>query len=1595
MAKAIQKKISVALNNKKRRGHDTAQAANWQGALENTPFYALIPSPESLGLDLEDTEVTQSEKLQDVFTRIIDTLKRHFFNQEKNKIKLKSTLTTLTHETQHLTDDNQVTEIINQHYNNNIVLLSSLYINTQIPLAILFSKLTISVLSRMIKNKLGFSENQTDSNNIYNIIQEITTLAPDFERDCKLWFHQQISEFQSNKLLSATTTLDTQDNTLLSDTLMEVSQEIDEESINELLFEELNNKNTPFSKVLIDNYATSSAVKSLSDNGFSKKAIRKSYRDLHNLISKSIEIDNVGSNNRLHQFCVEVINHYIESNDSPATLTASEVANLCKRQFIAQKSIIALCHELNNQRDNIQAFLNELALMPETSEIKDISSFFNKKLEPPIYNKIAKTLKRITDTEQYGSYKFFSINIIQYIKMLFTIPVYESAILTKILLKNGSIARPLSIQDLTHIKAWVKKLDKHSYNKSIKRECSYLLHTFTFAEELAKQLHKVHALCKADLSSIATYLINPLGNEEYADLIRISNAETIASEPLNELLNESNLNQIYIDLMSYQEQLRLLGQLRIDSILMPEDSSYQFKIEDTYQTINNIYAKLYVIIDLIAVASVIPSDNENDDLKYIIEETHNHLNEVNESFVYLSNIAHEFGYKKINPADIFILRITRGDFFFAKDREILSNASIAMLYSLSPVTLFDGLIEKFEGYSTEQKNECLLFIENYLSYDTQQMLFSAVNPEKSDFYNKLITLQKFAEKYSISTDRISALIKYNIDKKKQRFESRIEAIQNNQLSKLELIRRINTISKKLDLTSYNFSKLDEYILEITHIINSDNFSDFTQTEQSHLLKTFNHLSEQCSVLPYYKTSFDKLRKNLNYVLLKSPNKTSLFAKIMPKETVKLKANLLEIISNTVENENNIAFYNKMIVRFVKSIESEFANLFVQIDLSELRDLNWTLDEQRRADNLEPNAPHIVAYHQHFELATHFIKFIILYHVDAQRQPKPYSNIGQVKKIYQFIEKALIQALESKSVTTALIIYKALQSKSIKRLKLSSTSAESIYTQYFNKTTGAQLKVAELFREESVLPLLSFIQQKLLFSYKKSYGSQFERLSSLGLSLKYFINKKESIKQIAYPQEQFFLQMNKFLQSLHVLDQNMKIDNPKVQLLLTQTSNNVKPDTTFRINLHDLKSITDLVKYLTLCRTRMMFYQIKSDNPDKAVSEWLENVIKSDEKLLYFSDYIECLFLLNDINQSAKRSYKRFNTDLVFGLTLYHKRISRILQSEDEATRKNLDSFFSQYNKMKRLRDLKETSEGSFGIFSASSKEKDLLEKLDDLYTLFIKQQERFDKQRSQAAYTQLLEDVLSGNATKSPLALPTEHSVQKLTAIETLLPDNEYDIPSAEPEHPDRIGINRTMSFTAKEQGSVLDLFNTDELKAQFLASFPWAKQIDSVAKLNKTTFTDSTNLLGTPKIFSPALQLAVMRFVLIGMDSLGKIAGYSGDLTIQNFDRISDIINQLKWLSAELQSSKVNESQLLEQVEAVIREMGFRNQEYYEMQQLYNPPFMVEDNPNMNGFCHLNEHLAYQLSGADYESTFLAPAIPASTYIEQISQVLANNENT
>jgi|GEM_PF-4549997 len=1596
MAKKIQKKISAALNHKKKREQYAPENTikEWQTVLNNSPFASIIPSLQSLDIENVPYENATPQILQELFLTIITKLKNNYFNQEHNRNKLAhhinmiSDLLNTSHEQMH-------NKIIGQYFNMNEIVITLLFINNQMALAVKFSKLMINVINRQIKDTMGFANNIVDNDNILKQLNDLTELCPELSRTSSEWFQDEIR----NHFLTSNFLTDTLTNLQLHDfpeppldLVDNYSRTYSDEDFNNDLTNALSSVGSTFDNALLSHAAQTKPIQNLTSNTLKQNNIRKAYRKMHNLIARNLVISDSMINKRLHQFIVEAINHALLEQGQFMT---HHVNRICKRYVKEQVNVIALSKAIKNQRIAIKSFLTELDKLPKSNETEILASFLNKKVQSTLYFKIRNALNKVVQENRYLSYKSYTINVIQYMKILLTQPVYESGMLVQLKFDNPDIILPFSIELLSEIKKHVIRVNKYSSKKSIKRECSYLLHTLIFDEELSQQLQKIQALHNADFTPVISKILMPYDNQELLNLARDVNNSTLASPQLDELLKSESLSSMNFELIKYEQYVRALGKLHLAAIQHPEDDDLRKRIDEIYKNINDSFSKLQVIIDLIAITQMIPEESMSQGVAEVIGNIKEDLDEISLSFVKLNNVALEFAHKNVDPKDIFLRRIIRGDFFHIKDQALLENAAMAMLNSVPPIALLDGIIQQFEKYNPEQQQACLTFYENYIASDNSQMLFSAVNPKESAFYKKLEQFINLVNNAGLSTHHLTKLSEKNIAASILRFNGSLKALQENISTKEQLIRRINTICDKINRNVFNLTKLDEYLEEILNIINAENFSNFTSLEQSKLLTVFNQLKEESSNLSFHKGAFEKVRKNLNVALVKKSAIQPPSNEVFSQKKLVNQSSILEVIKNTVEDDSNIAFYDKIVIKFINSIEAEFANLFTQIDLNELRDLNWTLDSQREIEELNPNAPHVKEYHENLELASQFTSLLILYHIDSNQVPKQHHDLQQVKQYYQFVEKALVQALEMKALTTAYILYKTVQSNPIKRLGLASSMAESTYLSYLSKSKEAQVKISDLLRDKGALPLLPFILQKLIFAYKKQYGSQFEKLGGVGRVLTYFVNKKEHIKSIGYPQDKVLPEMRLFLIRLNVFSaENSKLDNFKIQRLLLETSNNIKPDVSTKYAISDFKSVGGLVKHLKVCRSRSIDYQFKMLNPEKELFDWVLASIKADTKFIQFSDSIEALFLMNEINYSQKRNYKRFNSDLILILTYYQNQIARILQLKDDKNKSNLELFFSQFNKLKRIRDIKESEKGTFELFSQLQTQKQLIQKIDNQYTFYIRMLEQLEKHRSQTAYSQLLEDVLSGNAKKS-MTLPTERETYRQANNQNLLPDNEYDIPSAEPEHPDRIGINRTMSFSPNEQASVLALFNTDELKAEFLNAFPWAVHIDNLDKLNKMQFNPSVNLLGTPRLFALELQLATIKFVLIAMDSLGKVAGYSGELTIQNFDRINDIINQLKWLTGELKAPDVNEIQLLEQVQAVIPEMAFHNQEYFDMQQLYNPPFRVEGNPNMNGFCHLNEHLAYELSGVNYEDSLLAPATPSSPYLEKMSLVTINHDKT
>lgn len=1595
MAKKLQKKVATALTKRRTQLDSNNDEPDWKTALKASAFYDVIPSLESLNITIEQYQDSSPSNMQELFVKIVDVLKKEYFDQRQNRLRLKKHLVQLYYPLRELSDDSQKKAFVTNYIKSNQSSISLLFINSHLDFAIKFSRLLICVIGRLVKDALNLPKNQYDEKNICNIIDELTQLQPNFTSATLEWFENELNVYVPNPEDETQHVINDDPEDYLTEPLLELVKEnqiADEEDINTLLSQELNSDNPILNSKLIEQICLSEPLASLTTSTVSNGLIRKTYLQIHRSLLPQLDLTHTSSKKHFRQFVAQAINQAINTKKPSSKYNLKVIQKICTKQSQELASIRMLCKEIKLQRANYKSFLQELKNLQSTSKVEILESFINKKLQAPLYLKNKKKINRIIKRKDYSNNNRFVINCIHYMKILLTQPFYENSLITEIRLKNPRFIEPISIDELSHIKNCIRKLEKNTTKRDIKRECTFLLHALAFDQELVMRLQKISQLCNADFSSMQVFLIEPLDNGDLAALVQHTNEITVNSKALNAIIDKNQRDTIKTELLDYQQQVRELGALHLMTLQTPDDESVYHKINETYLKITKLYEDLTVIIELISVFNILSDKNISDDLRLLVGEIREHLPDINESFVSLTNIAHEFGYKKVDPNDIFILRLTRGDFFYQKDHDILKNAVSAMLSTVSPLELIDSILNQFASYSDEQRNECVFFIEKYLESDTQHGFFSAINSENNEFYLKLMTLVHSINSFNISTTKLMELINRSISLKKEDFDKFILKLANGEFSKVQLVRHLNTIAHNLNENNFNVTKLDDYLEEISHITESAEFDNFTPLEQSQLLNSLNKLTDVFSSFPLYKPKFNKLKININAILLKKSGAANLHKPFVTPNNFNPNSSLLVLIKEAVES-NNKNQYNKAISKFVSTIEAEFSNLFQKIDLSELRDLNWTFDRQRHNDGLTPLSPNVIAYHLQYEKAVQYISFTLFYNLDNHFHCVS-NQFTEVKAIYSFIENALIRALELKAPTTASILYKAIQTPAIKRLALSSPKAEQYYLTYLNKTKEAQVKITKLFREDGVLPLLSFIQQMLIFSNKKTSGSQIERLSNIGRSLKYFEHKKETLRKGGIVTD-FSSDANYFLHLLKVSSiQTGKLDLKKSQQLLMMASVDLKPDTSTKYVITEFKTVNELAKYLNQCHSKFSDFHFDSENPNAEIYSWLLTMIKSDTRFSSFTDSVEVLFLVDEINRYQKRTYKQFNSDLISILTFYYKRVSKILKSDNESDKKTLELFFVQLNKLIRLRDLGGEEESRFDLFSSDHRVKDLVKKMHEQHRLYLSMQEQFEKHRSQSAYSQLLSDVLSGNTQKS-LALPVEHDEQRIRTSETLLPENEYDIPSAEPEHPARIGINKTMSFTTQDQASILALFNTEELKAEFLKAFPWAIQVDSLDKLKKLQFDPHMNLLGTTRHFCAPLQLAVMKLVLIAMDSLGKIAGFTGQLTLSNFDRINEIINQLKWLTGELQSFNVEEPKLLGEVEAVIQEMGYKNQEYYDIQQLYNPPFEVENNPNMNGFCHLNEHLAYQLTGSDYEETLLAPPVPGSPYFEQISQIVVNHEKT
>jgi len=139
-------------------------------------------------------------------------------------------------------------------------------------------------------------------------------------------------------------------------------------------------------------------------------------------------------------------------------------------------------------------------------------------------------------------------------------------------------------------------------------------------------------------------------------------------------------------------------------------------------------------------------------------------------------------------------------------------------------------------------------------------------------------------------------------------------------------------------------------------------------------------------------------------------------------------------------------------------------------------------------------------------------------------------------------------------------------------------------------------------------------------------------------------------------------------------------------------------------------------------------------------------------------------------------------------------------------------------------------------------------------------------------------------------------------------------------------------------------------------------------------------NLVGAKYPLSALLQLSLTQYVLLSLDTLGKLAAYTGNKAIENFDRIHSVTTKLSETTKLLQADNHPdfEKKLSEKVAQEIHALANLNRT------------LPEPNPVMNGFCHINERLAHLLLNITYERSILTPSQPHSPYREEIDKTLA-----
>lgn len=418
-----------------------------------------------------------------------------------------------------------------------------------------------------------------------------------------------------------------------------------------------------------------------------------------------------------------------------------------------------------------------------------------------------------------------------------------------------------------------------------------------------------------------------------------------------------------------------------------------------------------------------------------------------------------------------------------------------------------------------------------------------------------------------------------------------------------------------------------------------------------------------------------------------------------------------------------------------------------------------------------------------------------------------------------------------------------------------------------------------------------------------------------------------------------------------------------------------------------------------CDSIQQLSQLLQKTSKKPVNK--EILAKITQKLLAWTHHddnlnlsLDAFNLLKSIQEYCGKhniDYPKFVENLNKILQDYHTRIKqKIIQGDDELNQ-SIEKFFYLYDHHPLIQSFKSESKNNditrFGKRSQISK---IITELNDLHQKYHEITKNHEVLYRQRAYSELLNDILEGRRSTASVIPILESQKIDLQSSRELLPESEYPVPNAEPEHPDYIGFNRTMDFNPEIANKISELFSTKDLQADYLDAFPWGININTANRLELAYFDPAFDLINSDISISLDLQYIIMSYTLLSLDTISKLAGANGELSLENFGHIKKITESLSKI-AELTNdpNKFELDTTSSYVLSLLYKLYKQNQQLQKYTTQFNSPLEVQANPEMNGFCHLNEHLINILCGKEYQQSTLAPGVPDPDTQQIISQYI------